>query len=100
MLNTFNVPFHREAAYKFHPRPFRCRIPHVIKCHWFAKNLIHLFYNMISLLLLGFAVLYMIHYPKIQQKMRDELDDICGDSLPSLAHRSRYVFYYRKENKE
>jgi methyl farnesoate epoxidase/farnesoate epoxidase len=39
----------------------------------------------------------MIHYPTIQQKIRDELDDICGDSLPSLAHRSRYVFYYRKE---
>ncbi|XP_046454333.1 methyl farnesoate epoxidase-like isoform X1 [Daphnia pulex] len=41
---------------------------------------------------IGFAVLYMIHYPTIQQQMRDELDDICGDSLPSLAHRSRLPY--------
>ncbi|EFX83960.1 hypothetical protein DAPPUDRAFT_47261 [Daphnia pulex] len=41
---------------------------------------------------IGFVVLYMIHYPTIQQKIRDELDDICGDSLPSLAHRSRLSY--------
>ena len=33
---------------------------------------------------LGFMVLYMINYPAIQQKLHDELVNVCGDSLPSL----------------
>nr|CAH0098576.1 unnamed protein product [Daphnia galeata] len=41
---------------------------------------------------IGFAVLYLIHYPEVQQKMREELDNVCGDSLPSLAHRSRLPY--------
>jgi hypothetical protein len=31
----------------------------------------------------------MINYPAIQQKMREEIKNVCGDSLPSLAHRAR-----------
>jgi hypothetical protein len=34
----------------------------------------------------------MINYPIIQQKVRDELEEICGDSLPSLAHQQRQAF--------
>ncbi|XP_046654690.1 methyl farnesoate epoxidase-like [Daphnia pulicaria] len=37
---------------------------------------------------IGFAVLSMINYPSIRQKMREELENVCGDSLPSLAHRA------------
>jgi NAD dependent epimerase/dehydratase family enzyme len=39
---------------------------------------------------LGFMVLYMINYPAIQQKLHDELVNVCGDSLPSLTHRARF----------
>ncbi len=35
-------------------------------------------------------VLYMINYPTIQQKIREEIESVCGDSLPSLAHRARW----------
>jgi hypothetical protein len=35
----------------------------------------------------------MINYPIIQQKVRDELEEICGDSLPSLAHQPRHLNY-------
>jgi len=38
----------------------------------------------------GFAVLYLIHYPEMQSKIQAELDGVCGDSLPTLAHRSRF----------
>ncbi|KAI9552867.1 hypothetical protein GHT06_020751 [Daphnia sinensis] len=41
---------------------------------------------------IGFAILYLIHYPKIQQKMWEELDYVCGDSLPSFAYRSRLPY--------
>ena len=37
----------------------------------------------------GFAVLYLMNYPEMQSKIQSELDDVCGDSLPTLAHRSR-----------
>ena len=40
----------------------------------------------------GFALLYLIRYPDVQKRMQTELDEVCGDSLPSLAHRSRYLF--------
>jgi len=36
----------------------------------------------------GFALLHMIHNPDIQRKVHEELDAVCGDSLPSLAHKS------------
>ncbi|XP_046454405.1 methyl farnesoate epoxidase-like [Daphnia pulex] len=39
-----------------------------------------------------FAILSMINYPIIQQKVRDELEEICGDSLPSLAHQPRLPY--------
>jgi len=35
----------------------------------------------------GFALLHMIHNPDIQRKVQEELDAVCGDSLPSLADR-------------
>jgi hypothetical protein len=31
----------------------------------------------------------MINYPTIQQKIREEIENVCGDSLPSLEHRAR-----------
>jgi len=37
----------------------------------------------------GFAVLHMIHNPQILRKVQQELDSVCGDSLPSMAHRAR-----------
>lgn len=40
----------------------------------------------------------MINYPTIQQKVRDELKEICGDSLPSLAHQPRHAFEFLKKN--
>ncbi len=41
--------------------------------------------------LIGFAVLYLIHHQEVQKKIQKELDDVCGNSLPSLAHRARYL---------
>ncbi|XP_046454340.1 methyl farnesoate epoxidase-like isoform X1 [Daphnia pulex] len=41
---------------------------------------------------IGYTVLYMINYPAIQQKMREEIKNVCGDSLPSLAHRASLPF--------
>ncbi|EFX83937.1 hypothetical protein DAPPUDRAFT_194538 [Daphnia pulex] len=41
---------------------------------------------------IGFMVLYMINYPTIQQKIREEIENVCGDSLPSLAHRASLPF--------
>ena len=38
---------------------------------------------------IGFAVLQLIHHPEIQAKLQAELDNVCGDSMPSLAHRPR-----------
>lgn len=93
---------HREATCHINRGPFRRGIAHSCKCHWFVEILqMHLLAVLDSLVIcLEFAVLYLIHYPKIQQKMRQELDDVCGDSRPSLAHRSRYVIYCRNETKE
>lgn len=42
---------------------------------------------------IGFALLYLLHHPEIQQKIQKELDQVCGDSLPQLAHRSRFSLY-------
>ena len=43
-------------------------------------------------------VLYMVHYPEIQQKMRNEQEVVCGDSYPSLAHRLEYVYLIKEDN--
>ena len=39
----------------------------------------------------------MVHYPEIQQKMRNEQEVVCGDSYPSLAHRLEYVYFNRED---
>jgi hypothetical protein len=39
----------------------------------------------------------MVHYPEIQQKMRNEQEVVCGDSYPSLAHRLEYVYTYGED---
>jgi len=36
----------------------------------------------------AFALLHMIHHPEILKKVQEELDSVCGDSLPSLADRA------------
>lgn len=41
---------------------------------------------------IGFALLYLLHNPDVQRKMQAELDQICGDALPSLAHRPSLVY--------
>lgn len=41
---------------------------------------------------IGFALLYLLHHPEIQQKIQKELDQVCGDSLPQLAHRSSLLY--------
>ncbi|XP_057381565.1 methyl farnesoate epoxidase-like [Daphnia carinata] len=41
---------------------------------------------------IGFALLYLVHYPDVQRKMQAELDQICGNALPSLAHRPSLVY--------
>jgi cytochrome P450 len=38
---------------------------------------------------IGFALLYLLHNPDIQRQIQTELDQVCGDSLPQLAHRPR-----------
>ncbi|KAI9552865.1 hypothetical protein GHT06_020749 [Daphnia sinensis] len=37
---------------------------------------------------IGFTLLYLIHYPQVQRKMQEELDQVCGTALPSLALRA------------
>jgi len=37
----------------------------------------------------GFVLLYLINHPEVQKKMQVELDDVCGENLPSLDDRSR-----------
>lgn len=39
---------------------------------------------------IGFTLLYLINYPQVQHKMQEELDQVCGTALPSLALRARY----------
>lgn len=38
-------------------------------------------------------MLYLINYPEMQAKIQAELDEVCGDSLPTLAHRSRFILF-------
>ncbi|EFX83962.1 hypothetical protein DAPPUDRAFT_47355 [Daphnia pulex] len=37
---------------------------------------------------IGFTLLYLINYPQVQHKMQEELDQVCGTALPSLALRA------------
>ena len=37
----------------------------------------------------GFAILYLVRYPEIQRRIQTELDNVCGDALPSLSHRPK-----------
>ena len=39
----------------------------------------------------AFAMLFMVRYDNVQRLMQAELDQVCGDCFPSLAHRSRYA---------
>lgn len=39
----------------------------------------------------GFVLLHLIHHPEIQEKMQTELDNVCGDRLPSLADKPRHI---------
>ncbi|XP_046455635.1 methyl farnesoate epoxidase-like [Daphnia pulex] len=41
---------------------------------------------------IGFALLYLIHHPDVQTKMQLEMDQVCGDSLPSLHHKPQLVY--------
>jgi len=41
-----------------------------------------------------FAILYILHHPEVQLRVQEELDQVCGSSLPSLSHRSKYCKYY------
>lgn len=37
---------------------------------------------------LGFSVIYMLHYPEVQQKVQQELDDVVGrNRWPNLQDR-------------
>lgn len=43
---------------------------------------------------LGFAILYLIHYPEIQTKLHQELDTVIGKTKkPYLQDRNRYVIF-------
>ena len=48
----------------------------------------------------GWLLLFLIHHPEVQKKVQAELDQVCGDSLPLLAHRQRYEdCIIKKKNK-
>ncbi|EFX83753.1 hypothetical protein DAPPUDRAFT_301662 [Daphnia pulex] len=36
---------------------------------------------------IGFVLLYLIHHPDVQRKMQEELDSVCGSSMPTLAQQ-------------
>ena len=38
----------------------------------------------------GFAIIHLIRNPEVQKKMQEELDQVCGEALPSLNDRPRY----------
>nr|QSD59127.1 CYP370A15 [Diaphanosoma celebensis]QST15067.1 CYP370A5 protein [Diaphanosoma celebensis] len=41
---------------------------------------------------IGFVLLYLLHHPDVQRKMQEELDVVCGDSLPKFEHRLRLPY--------
>nr|QST15064.1 CYP370A2 protein [Diaphanosoma celebensis] len=41
---------------------------------------------------IGFALLYLLRHPHVQNRMRQELDSVCGDALPTLLHRSALTY--------
>ncbi len=55
----------------------------VLRLFW--KTLIRDLLNELA----GIVLLYLIHYPDVQTKMQLELKQVCGDSLPSLEHKSQ-----------
>ena len=38
---------------------------------------------------IGWAIIFLIHYPEVQTKLHIELDQICRDDLPILKDRPR-----------
>jgi len=38
---------------------------------------------------IAFAIIHLLHNPESQKKMQAELDDVCGDSLPTLNQKAR-----------
>nr|QST15063.1 CYP370A1 protein [Diaphanosoma celebensis] len=41
---------------------------------------------------IGFALLYLLHHPHVQNRMQQEMDSVCGVSLPTMAHRSSLTY--------
>ena len=42
---------------------------------------------------LSWAVLYMILYPQVQEKIHKEIDEVLDDNEPSLEDRVRCIIY-------
>lgn len=40
-------------------------------------------------MMMTWIILYMANYPDLQTKMRMEIDDVIGDEIPKLDHKSR-----------
>uniref|UniRef100_A0A170XCS6 Cytochrome P450 15A1 n=1 Tax=Triatoma infestans TaxID=30076 RepID=A0A170XCS6_TRIIF len=73
------------------------------RCYFFNVHLILTEKQLIILLLdlflagaetttstLGYALLYLIHYPDVQKKLQDEMDRVTGqDKQPTLQDRTR-----------
>ena len=47
------------------------------------------FILIICIIIIGFAILHLIHNQEAQRKMQEELDQVCGNSVPQLADRAR-----------
>ena len=46
----------------------------------------------------GFAIIHLIRNPEVQKKMQEELEQVCGEALPSLNDRSRYLPLIKIQN--
>ena len=44
----------------------------------------------------GFALLHLLHNIDVQKKLQEELDAVCGDNLPILANRPKYVLFFNR----
>ena len=42
---------------------------------------------------IGFAIIHLIRNQEVQRRMQMELDQVCGENVPTLSHRSRSVLY-------
>jgi len=38
---------------------------------------------------LSWTILYLLHYPNVQYKLRAEIEDVVGNDLPSLSDRAK-----------